>query len=325
MDTIIPNPNCDYKVIIKCFTYNHQNYIEDALKGFVMQKTNFPFCAIVVDDFSTDSTVEIIKKYEEQYPNIIKGIYLQENYYSQGKSKEPFFKPWFDRTKYIALCEGDDYWTDENKLQKQIDWLDFHPEYSMCCTDAIVTCNNIELDWHRFEKDSDITPEQMILGGGFYIQTATIVYKKEILNFMNEAFIRLCSTGDYSLQIMCSIKGKVRYLSEKTAVYRYQNPGSWSSNNKNNNIERLIKYWRSVLNMLDGFDDYTNGKYSETIKLRKINFITEKIIKYYHNRTLLNKEFNDILSLLSYKQKIVFFIKKQIYVLKKFSNLAWII
>ena len=87
MDTIIPNPNCDYKVIIKCFTYNHQNYIEDALKGFVMQKTNFPFFAIVVDDFSTDSTVEIIKKYEEQYPNIIKGIYLQENYYSQGKSK----------------------------------------------------------------------------------------------------------------------------------------------------------------------------------------------------------------------------------------------
>ena len=69
--------------------------------------------------------------------------------------------------------------------------------------------------------------------------------------------------------------------------------------------------------MLDGFDDYTKGKYSETIKQRKINFISEKIIKYYHNRTILSKEFNDILSLLSYKQKIVLFIKKHIYVLKK--------
>lgn len=318
MNTIIPQPDIDYKVIIKCYTYNHQNYIEDALKGFVMQKTNFPFCAIVVDDYSSDKTAEIIRRYEKLYPNIIKGVYLQENYYSQKKKKGPLIQSWFNRTEYIALCEGDDYWTDENKLQKQIDWLDFHPEYSMCCTDATITCKNIELDWHRYEKDSDITPEQMILGGGYFIQTATIVYKKEILYFMKEVFIRQCKTGDYSLQIMCSIKGKVRYLSEKTAVYRYQNPGSWSSNNKNNNIERLIKYWRSVLNMLDGFDDYTNGKFSETIKQRKINFISEKIIKYYHNRSILKKEFKDILSLLSYKQKIVFFIKKHIYVFKKY-------
>jgi len=306
----MPQPTQNYKVIIRCFTYNHEKYIEDALKGFIMQKTNFPFCAIVVDDFSTDKTAEIIKKYEEQYPDIIKGFYLQENYHSQKKKKAPLLNTWIERTNYIALCEGDDYWIDENKLQKQVEWLDLHPEYSMCCSDARVSSPSGELDWHRYDKDSDITPEQMIIGGGFYIQTATIVYRKDILNYMKENFIRQCNTGDYPLQIMCSIKGKVRYLYEKTAVYRYMNPGSWSSKNKSGNVENWINKWRSVLNLLDGFDIYTKEKYSETIKQRKIKFITDKIIKYKHARPLLKKEFKDVLSLLSFKQKILLFMKE---------------
>ncbi len=317
MNLIVSEPNQDYKVVIKCFTYNHEKYIEDALKGFIMQKTNFPFCAIVVDDFSIDRTAEIIRKYEEQYPDIIKGIYLQENYRSQNKAKKPFIQPWFDRSTYIAICEGDDYWIDEYKLQKQVDWLDSHPDYSMCCTDAKVVSPNGELDWHRYDKDSDITPEEMILGGGFFIQTPTLLYRKAIQDYLKEKFIRKCSTGDYSLQIMCSIKGKVRYLCVKSSVYRFQNPGSWSSKDKNNDINNSIIYWRSVLQMLDGFDVYTNGKYSEAIKQRKINFITEKIIKYYNHSSLLNKEFKDILSLLTIKQNIVLFFKKKYYKLRK--------
>lgn len=310
MNSIIPQPHSNYKVIIKCYTYNHQKYIEDALKGFVMQKTNFPFCAIVVDDFSTDKTAEIIKKYEDHYPDIIKGFYLQENYLSQKKSKGPLIKPWFDRTEYIALCEGDDYWIDPYKLQKQVDWLDSHMDYTMCCTDAIISSPYGELDWHRYDNDSDITPESMIVGGGFYIQTATILYRKIINNYMNENFIRQCNTGDYSRQIMCSIKGKVRYLCNKTAVYRYQNPGSWSYNDIYGDKKKLIKNWRSVVNLLDGFDNYTSGKYSETIKYRKIDYITKKIINYKQIRPLLYNEFQDVLSLLSFKQKIKLFLCK---------------
>lgn len=311
MNISLPNPTQDYKVVIRCFTYNHEKYIEDALKGFVMQKTNFPFCAIVIDDFSTDRTAEIIKKYEKQYPNIIKGFYLPENFYSKKKKKIPLIKPWLDRAKYIALCEGDDYWIDENKLQKQVDWLDFHPDYTMCCSDAKIISPNGELDWHRYEKDSDITTERMIIGGGFYVQTATLLYREEITNFMNVDFINQCNTGDYPLQIMCCIKGKVRYLCEKTSVYRYKNPGSWSSKNTSGDIgEKWIKNWHSIIYMLDGFDEYTAGKYSETIKQRKIKFITDKIIKYKHARSLLNTEFKDVLSLMSLKQKILLFLRK---------------
>ena len=107
-------------VCIHCTTYNHQAFLEDALKGFVMQQTTFPFVAVVIDDCSTDNTAQILRKYESEYPEIIKAVYLKENYYSQHKPKKPFFEP-FDRdATYIALCEGDDYWTDPLKLQKQV-------------------------------------------------------------------------------------------------------------------------------------------------------------------------------------------------------------
>lgn len=119
-------------VLILCMTYNHEHYLEDALKGFVMQKTDFPFVAVVIDDASTDGTAVLLKKYEEQYPDIIKAVYLSENHYSIGKSKLPYYKKWKDMAKYIAICEGDDCWTDPLKLQMQVDILEKNPLLSSC-------------------------------------------------------------------------------------------------------------------------------------------------------------------------------------------------
>ena len=128
-----PLPEKDYMVLIRCYTYNHEKYIEDALKGFIMQKTNFPFVAVIVDDASTDGTADIIRKYEALYPEIIKGIYLKENHYSQKKPKSVYIAPWRERCRYEALCEGDDYWIDSSKLQTQVDFLENNQQYSMCC------------------------------------------------------------------------------------------------------------------------------------------------------------------------------------------------
>ena len=124
-------------VSIQCLTYNHALYIRQCLDGFVMQKTNFRFEAIVHDDASTDGTQDIIREYEKKYPDIIKPIYQKENQYSKGI-------PGFItnlvsskcKGKYIAICEGDDYWIDPNKLQMQVDFLESHPEYSMCFHDV---------------------------------------------------------------------------------------------------------------------------------------------------------------------------------------------
>lgn len=129
----IPQPDNDYMVVVQCSTYNHEKYIEDALKGFVMQKTNFPWCVIVTDDCSTDGTAEIVKKYASEYPEIIKAICLGYNHMQNGISRDPYIKPWHNSAKYIAICEGDDYWTDSLKLQKQVDFLNAHPDIVYSC------------------------------------------------------------------------------------------------------------------------------------------------------------------------------------------------
>ena len=118
---------------IRCLTYNHGPYIRQCLDGFVMQKTDFRFIAIVHDDASSDETSDIIREYAEKYPDIIKPIYEQENQYSKrdGSLRRIINEAIPAYVKYIAMCEGDDYWTDPLKLQKQVDFLESNPEFGM--------------------------------------------------------------------------------------------------------------------------------------------------------------------------------------------------
>ena len=132
MDTIDKRP----LVAIHCFVYNHEPYLRDCFEGFVMQQTNFPFVAIVHDDASTDNSAAIIREYEEKYPHIFKPIYETENQYSKRDgSIDRIMNEAIEATgaKYVAMCEGDDYWTDPLKLQKQVDFMETNPEYVLCC------------------------------------------------------------------------------------------------------------------------------------------------------------------------------------------------
>lgn len=124
-------------VSICCLTYNHEKFIKDALEGFVNQKTSFKYEILIHDDASTDGTVEIIKEYEKKYPDLIKPIYQKENQYSKKIRATLTYQ--FPRAngKYIAMCEGDDYWIDENKLQKQFDILEKNNDISLCVHDSI--------------------------------------------------------------------------------------------------------------------------------------------------------------------------------------------
>ena len=120
-------------VSVLCTAYNHEPYIRDCLDGFVNQKTDFKYEVIIHDDASTDKTADIIREYEAKYPDIIKPIYQTQNQYSQGvRIGKVFFHPRI-KGKYMAWCEGDDYWTDPKKLQKQVDFLESHPDFSLCC------------------------------------------------------------------------------------------------------------------------------------------------------------------------------------------------
>lgn len=136
-------------VSICCITYNHAQFIRKCLDGFLMQKTDFPIEILIHDDCSTDGTTEIIREYETKYPDLIFPLYEEENQYQQGKAAEiDFYNYRRARGKYIAYCEGDDYWTDPLKLQKQVDFMEANPEYSVC--------------WHR--------SKQFIVETGEYIE-----------------------------------------------------------------------------------------------------------------------------------------------------------
>ena len=149
-----------YKVCIRSYTYNHAQFIEDAMNGFVMQKTDFPFVAAIVDDASTDNAQQVITDYfeknfdtsdssiafeeETDYGRVLFArhnsnnncffaiVLLKDNHYQQKKSKLTYLSRWIENAEYIAICEGDDYWTAPSKLQKQVRCLDDNPEYIIC-------------------------------------------------------------------------------------------------------------------------------------------------------------------------------------------------
>lgn len=213
-----------YLVCIRCITYNHEKYLADALEGFVMQKTNFPFVAIVHDDASTDGTAGILREYAEKYPEIIKPIYETENQYSKhdgsiGRIMDAEIAKY--NPKYIAMCEGDDYWTDPYKLQKQVDYMEGHEDVGLCYTDY-GKCQGINAPYVLgvFKTNQSIPPsdyEDFLLRNS-YIAPMTWMYRYEELKKLDLSWVRTDGTLVWALEFY--MKSKIAYLPEITAVYR---------------------------------------------------------------------------------------------------------
>lgn len=262
-------------VSIRCITYNHEKYIRDALEGFVMQKTNFRFEAIVHDDASTDGTAAIIREYAEKYPDIIKPIYETENQYSKHDGSLRRIMDEACQGKYIALCEGDDYWTDPNKLQIQVDFLENHPDYSMCWHDASIfdTIDNKFLGDHRRYKKSTICKvEDMIMGGGDFCPTASILYKKDIIAEAPKSLLNQ-HVGDYPLQLYLAFVGQIYYYDRQMSVYRVNVPNSWSTrvNTSTSMMKRMN--WLHEKKMYDEFNCFSYYKYNRCFKKREHEFL----------------------------------------------------
>src|ERR1035437_6638324 len=178
-------------VSISCITYNHVNYIRKCLEGFIMQKTTFAFEVLIHDDASNDGTTEIIREFEDSYPDIIYPIYEFENQWCKGKRGSVIFN--FPRAngKYIALCEGDDYWTDPFKLQKQVDFLDENEDFGMIHSNyQVVDENNIILSKYNHNWMSGNVFEQMIKGK-YAIVTATVLFRTQMYKELAQELINL--------------------------------------------------------------------------------------------------------------------------------------
>ena len=264
-------------------SFNHENYMEHALDGILMQETDFPFEIIVHDDCSTDNTVNILEEYAKKYPTIIKLILQKENQHSKGikPTAAPFEKA---AGKYIAICEGDDYWIDPLKLQIQLDEMRKIENCQISFHSAIDI-------WEDKSKKDEITTKQadgnklfttreVILGGGGFCPTVSLVFEKDaVMNlprwYENAPF------GDYFLQIFGSLKGGALYIDRPMAVYRRNVAGSWSSMMLN--IEKREKQFERMNVTLDEMDRYFERKFHSEIKKIESDWYLDMAYSYLYN------------------------------------------
>ena len=217
-------------VSISCITYNHAPYIRQCIDGFLMQKTDFAFEILIHDDCSTDGTTEIIKEYESQYPNIIKPLYEEENQWVKGRRGSAVFNFSRAKGKYITLCEGDDYWTDPLKLQKQVDFLESHPDYVMCSHRFKIFKQNenlMEDDWYGEVPEGVHYDLNSLIHGNWYNQPLTLMYRFDALD-LNE-YMKYPNAKDATLVFHLLKKGKGYMMPEAMGVYRIHSGGVWSS------------------------------------------------------------------------------------------------
>ena len=238
-------------VSICCLTYNHESFIHEAVNGFLMQKTNFPFDIIIHDDASTDRTAEIIREYEANYPTIIKGIYQKENQYSKG-ARGMFVRYVFPHAKgkYIALCEGDDYWTDPFKLQKQVDFLEANEDYAICFHNVYELADSEESQ--LLNLDATLEGETFTikdLAKGNFIHTPSVVFRNGLIKRF-PVWFKDSPVGDYPLYMLLAQHGKIGRLPQVMATYR-MNVGVWS---KHSFTYRATKWLLVLEYLIDYFD-----------------------------------------------------------------------
>lgn len=283
---IYPN----FKVTVRCLTFQHANYITSTMNGFTMQQTDFPFVCCIVDDASTDGEQQVIKDYlkdnfnlsdssvayqkDTDYAHILyaqhkmnKNCYfavllLKENHYSKGKSKLEYLKEWNEGVPYVALCEGDDYWIDPDKLQMQVDFLDENPEYGLTYTQAFMCNQNSEIDksiiigsssCHSFSEMIEQNP----------VPTLSTLFRRSLY----EKY-RLCikpnpqwRMGDYPIWLFFSLNSKIHFFEKTTVVYRV--------------LSESASHSRSIKKKIQ----FLKGQY----------LLRKDLIKYANRMDLLNK------------------------------------
>lgn len=286
-EQIMQNWNSDIPLVsISCITYNHEPYIAQTLDGFLIQKTDFPFEVLIHDDASTDRTADIIREYEAKFPKLIKPIYQKENQYSKGFTSVS--ATWnFPRAKgkYIALCEGDDYWIDENKLQMQVDFLENNPEYGMCYGRAKQFIQNIQKK-SRVLIGKNVKDFEDLLFNGNRVPTLTTVFRKDLLNnYLKEIYPQDKGwlMGDYPMWLYFAHESRIKFIDKVTSVYRVlENSASHSRN-----IEKSVNFAKSVWEIQNFFSETYLHK-----KLHEFDEHLERAFLYlkFDNRNMAKKE-----------------------------------
>lgn len=279
-----------YVVATQCMTYNHALYIEDTLRGFAMQETTFPVVYMIVDDASTDGEQDVLKKWGESHLQIEEGeaawhnlsygkqilaplkgnpnahfliLLLNENHFQSGRGtqKMSYISEWKENAKYHALCEGDDFWVRPNKLQKQVDFLESHPDYSMCFHNAVIFYDDTPQAasiFNTIREDREVSLSDLV--AKWTNPTASIVYRSKVLPAfpVNGPFI----SGDWKLTLHCAVCGKIWAMKDVMCFYRKTYHSSSSASRNSVNPDKTV--YQKVM-ILESLDKYTEGKYHDIL------------------------------------------------------------
>ncbi len=261
-----------------CCAYNHGKYIRQAIEGFINQHIDIPYKIIIHDDASTDGTKEIIKEYANKYPDILMPIYQQENKYSQGIDViQRYILPYIEYS-YVAICEGDDYWTDSHKLEKQYNFMKMHPDVSLCVhnTLKIDVEGNPKGVFNESSKEVDYTVEEIIeADGGGLFHTSSYMLRSKLWKMYPEK-LRIARVGDYPLAVFLALNGKVHYLDEVSSCYRVGVDNSWMDRfAKNKDI--MVEHFKNMADYFEALDDYTEQRFHD-ICIGKWVFYTQESI-----------------------------------------------
>ena len=240
------------KVSISVITYNHANYIEQALESVLMQETDFDYEIIIGEDDSTDGTRDIVQSYQKKYPDTIT-VLLNERenvIYIDGKPtgrRNLINNLQHCKGEYIALLEGDDYWTDLHKLQKQVEFLDKNLDYSMCFHKVLFVSEESNVDpvvYQPYKKKRSYTLEDLIQKN--FIATLSVVYRN--LGFFSNLpqWYYSMPVGDYPLHLLAAEKGSIGYLDDQMGVRRVHKSGYWSSMSLEKKHETALKIYAAV-------------------------------------------------------------------------------
>lgn len=289
-------------VSVRCLAYNHEPYIRKALDGFIMQETDFPFEIIVHDDASTDKTADIIREYEAKFPQIIKPIYEKENQYSKrdgslSRAILPFLKG-----KYVAFCEGDDYWCDVLKLQRQKDAMECNLDCSICFHNVQVIYENGEkregymFPGKKFKAGviSQFEYASWLLGKAqCTFQLSSYFTKTEFLFRIHNNqpdFYRYAHVGDEKIQRFCLNEGNAYFIDDVMSCYRTQSRNSWhlrefvSKEQKKYHMEEMIK-------LDESYDIYSNYRFHHFIENGKKARFFDYLIQTNQYKEIFKKEY----------------------------------
>ena len=313
-------------VSILCATYNQKDYIAQTIEGFLMQNVDFPLDIIIHDDASTDGTAEIVREYTQKHPDIIKPILQTVNQYSQNVNIWNTFIYPKAQGKYFADCEGDDYWTDPNKLQRQVDFLESHPDYILSHTSfryydqankEFLEDKSVEKNLEIQEKEPDKIGLYILDSNKYRVQTVTTVYKSDLLSLITDTFAisKYFLMGDTQEFFFASLFGKIHFDPSITAVYRLTPHSACHRGEKN---IKAYRFQLSCEEMRVYLSKYISD--SETI-LKFRHAFGKALIRYAIYDPSFRSKIDE--SVITPKQKIALFCARHFSIARKIIKRKW--